>query len=98
MLTVLPRMVSHRSKAGRPSVLTATSAATISASGVLWDTHDCFLLTPFSGKKVFGPVIAMNTPVVDLEVSWHPAKSASAYRLIKFIRRVTDISDKRMVK
>ena len=60
----------------------ARSAATISASGVECDTHDCFLLIAFSGKNELGPVGAINTPDVDFAVSRHPAKSASLNSVI----------------
>ena len=53
-------MASHNCNAGTPSRRAAALAATISASGVLCETHACFLDTPFNGKNVFGPVKAMN--------------------------------------
>jgi hypothetical protein len=59
-------------------VRNATSAATISASGVLCDTHDCRLEIPHNGIDVFGPVTQRNTPDVLRAVLSHPAKSASA--------------------
>ena len=43
---LLPHNVSQSCRAGRASVLMAKSAATISASGVEWLTHDCLLEIP----------------------------------------------------
>ena len=60
--------MSHNCRAGRPFVLIARSAATISASGVECDTHDCLLLIAFNGENKFGPVRAINTPDVDSAV------------------------------
>ena len=70
-------MTSHNCSAGNPSRRTAALAATISVSGVPCETHVCFLDTPFNKKNVFGPVKAMNIPVVDFDGSLFPAKSAS---------------------
>ena len=52
--------MSRNWSAGNPSRRTDAFAATISASGVLCETHVCFLETPFKGNKVFGPVRAIN--------------------------------------
>ena len=70
-------MTSHNCNAGNPSRRTAALAATISAPGVLCETQFCFLDTPFNGKKVFGPVRAINILVMDFDESLSPAKSAS---------------------
>ena len=70
-------MTSHNYNAGNPSRRTAALAATVPASGVLCETHVCFLDTPFNGKNVFGPVRAIRIPVVDFDESLSPAKSAS---------------------
>ena len=76
----LSKILSHNAMAGMPSVLTAVSAATISASGVECDTHDWRLLVAESPANEYGPLMHRNTPVVDLIDSLHPAKSASEYR------------------
>ena len=70
-------MTSHNCSAGNSSRRTAALGATISASGVLCEKHVCFLDTPFNGKKVFGPVRAINFPGVDFDESLSPAKPAS---------------------
>ena len=71
---------SHRFKAGVPTVLTAQSAATNSASGVEWDTAVCFFERACIGKHVSDPDMTKNAPLVLLPVRLHPAKSASANR------------------
>ena len=57
---------SQRLSAGMPSLRIDVSAATISASGVLWDTHVCFLDRAEIGKKELGPTKQVKEPVVDL--------------------------------
>ena len=42
-------------------------------------THPCRLDKPRMGQQELGPLMHKNTPVVDLCVNTHPAKSASAY-------------------
>ena len=69
----------HRAKHGNPMVRMVQSAATSSASGVEWLTHDCLLLCPDIGKNEFDPRMAKNMPDVDRWDCVHPAKSASAY-------------------
>lgn len=59
--TILLRMVPLQVKSRQTLRLTAASAATVSVSGVLWDAQDCSLLTPFSGRKVLGPLMAMSS-------------------------------------
>ncbi len=46
--------------------LTAEFADTISASGVLCDTQDCFFDEAARGNSVFGPYRNMHIPDVDL--------------------------------
>ena len=57
---------SHRLSAGIPSLRIETSAATISASAVLCDTHVCFLDSAEIGKNELGPIKQVKDPVVDL--------------------------------
>jgi hypothetical protein len=76
-VSFLPRSFSQRVMAGKASTLTPWSAATISASGVLWETQLWRLLTADSGTNVAGPLRHKNTPVVERFVSASPAKSAS---------------------
>ena len=59
-------------------VRNATSAATISASGVEWETQVCRLDCPCSGNLVSGPSRQRYTREVERAVLVHPAKSASA--------------------
>ena len=59
-------MTSHNGNAGNPSRRTAALAETISASGVLCETHVCFLDTPLNGKNAFGLVRAINFPVANV--------------------------------
>eukprot|EP00971_Amphidinium_carterae_P264348 5243823-Amphidinium_carterae.1 len=59
--------------AGRPTIRSAVSAATISASGVEWLTQDCRLEIAVIGRCVLVPF------EVDLPEKGQPAKSASAY-------------------
>ena len=73
-----PSNTSHKVTPGIPSVRSAKSNATTSASGVLWETHVWRFEHEFKGKKVLGPWMHRNTPDVDLAVSTQPAKSASA--------------------
>ena len=73
----LPRILSHRIRAGSPTVRNAKSAATISASGVEWLTHACFFEMAVNMNLVSGPCISKQTPLV-LRESDSPAKSASA--------------------
>ena len=69
--------ISQRLRAGMPSLRMETSAATISASEVLCDTHVCFLERAEIGKKELGPIRQVKDPVVDLYVDFSPAQSAS---------------------
>ena len=75
--TFLPSRRSQSSRLGSPSVRTARSAATSSASGVLWLTQVCLLLVAVNGMKVFGARMHAKMPDVLRLVSWQPAKSAS---------------------
>ena len=64
-LLPLPSILSHRANEGIPIDRTAMSAATISASGVEWDTLVCFLLIAARGKKVFFAVKQKKAPDVE---------------------------------
>ena len=72
-----PKTRSHNCNAGSPIVLTATSAETISASGVECDLAVCFLLSAAKGKKVFLPLKQRKQPEVDTNVGFS-AQFASA--------------------
>ena len=58
------RIADHNSTQGIPTVRNARSAATISASGVECDTHDCRFEMACSGIRVLGPCRAKKTPDV----------------------------------
>jgi hypothetical protein len=73
----LPNNASHKVSPGMAETRMAWSAATSSASGVEWDTHDCRFETAARGKKVFLARMHVKAPVVLRPVSLHPAKSAS---------------------
>ena len=77
--TFRPRTVSQKSKAGRPTILSAALAATNSASGVEYATQPCFLEIACIGKKLFGPLSTKKMPEVDLRLSLSEARSASEY-------------------
>ena len=62
---------------GCASILIPVSNAMISASADECDTAVCFLHSHATGTHVWGPVIAMYIPLVDLESFKSPAKLAS---------------------
>ena len=64
-LTPPPSILSHNDKDGMPIDLMAMSAATISASGVEWDTLVCFMLIAARGKNVSLRVRHRNAPDVE---------------------------------
>ena len=70
-------IVSHRIKAGSPSILRAASSAMTSASELEWETADCLLHTHVTGTKVLGPAIHRYAPFVDFESFKSPPKLAS---------------------
>ena len=73
-----------------PSLRIEMSAATISASEVLCDTHVCFLDKAEMGKKELGPIRQVNDPVVDLYVDFSPAQSASLKTHSKVLNGITN--------
>ena len=70
-------MVSHNSKAGMPSSLSAASRLMISASVEECDTAPCFLQNQVNGTNVRGPTSTRKAPEVDFESLRSPAKLAS---------------------
>ncbi len=67
------KMASHSRLAGRHSVRIASSAATISASGVLWETQVCLLDLTAKTALLRRPRICNVIPVVLLCVRGSPA-------------------------
>eukprot|EP00971_Amphidinium_carterae_P168997 3347785-Amphidinium_carterae.1 len=63
--------------AGSPTSLRVVSAATISASGVEWLTHDYLFEIAVMGRWVLESFNAKYTPGVDLPENGHPVKSAA---------------------
>ena len=73
------KKASQISEVGNKVSLYVEKHATISASGVLLETHPWRTLRPATGHRVNGPSINIDVPVVLRMVRSHPAKSASAY-------------------
>ena len=68
-------------RASSVTVLSEVFIATLSASGVDGDTHDCLMDRKRNGNLVLGPPKNRVDPVVDLGVSTQPPKSASRWTI-----------------
>ena len=69
--------ISHKSRAGNPSIRNAASNEMISDSVELWDADVCFLHIQLMGQMYDFQIYMKNSPEVDFKSSRSPAKSES---------------------